>query len=350
MIALNFANSRRSALYRCAAALTIGWGAPAFACDVVTPTSVNVGSYSPAALKLAAPKNIRTLGGFSCSSANILTLLSGNFLKATVAAGTSLTLSSATTSDLVNYTLAADAAGTKPLVPGSETYYVNGVVLNLLNLGGNGAIDVPVHFSLSSAFPVAPGIYTGSFSITWDWYFCSGIGLLGLCIGAPDSGSKAVTVNITLTVAPKPVTLVVDPGTATWNPVEISNPKAIPGSKRRMMLTLANPDIVPIDSNTLSVVMPVPAQGVIALDGDGTGGAVVQTVDGSTTSTLTLSYVASTSTTDNVEFSTNGVTWTYAPVAGNAASQSAVTHVRFKPQGAMAPASSYAISIPYSLK
>ncbi|MDF7774300.1 spore coat protein U domain-containing protein [Sphingomonas sp. AOB5] len=327
--------------------------ANALACDVTTPTNVSVGSHSPAALKAAAVPLTPTLGGFSCSSANILTLLSGNFLKATVPADTVLKLSSATTADTVPFKLYADAAGTNELKPGTEAYYINGTLLNLLNLFGNGAIDVPVHFKLATEGYVAPGTYTGSFSIRWDWYFCSGIGLLGLCIGAPDSGGKSATVNVTLTVAHKPPTVMVETGVTLWNPIEgILNPKAIPRSKRRISVTITNTDIVPLEPGVLKVQLPTPNRLAIVLDGDGTGlGPVIQTRQGNPASGLTLSYAAPGSTTDDVDFSSDGgATWGHLPVAGDSASQGAVTHVRFRPAGNMAPQSSLTISLPYSLK
>jgi hypothetical protein len=329
------------------------WSANALACDVTTPTNVTVGtSFSPSAIKAGMVPYTKTLGGFSCSSVNILTLLSGNFLKATVASGATLQLTATGTSDVVTYKLYADSTGTNELKPGVEAFYINGTVLNLLNLAGNGAIDVPVHFKLASSGFVTPGTYSGSFSIKWDWLFCSGIGVLGACIGTPDQGSKSATVNVTLVVQPKPPTVTVDVGTATWNIVEgSSNPKAIPLSKRRLRLTVTNPDIVPVEANTLKVVLPTPSTMTVALDGDGTGGAVVQTSEGSPASTLTLSYVSPTDTGDNVDFSSDGgTTWTYYPTLATPATWAAVNRIRFRPQGAMAALSSYTISIPYSVK
>ncbi len=71
-------------------------------------------------------------------------------------------------------------------------------------------------------------------------------------------------------------------GAATWNEVEgTSNPKALPGSRRRVSVTITNPDIVAVDANVLEVVLPTPPRMTVALDGDGTGGAVVRTSDGS---------------------------------------------------------------------
>lgn len=328
-------------------------GSPAAACDVTTPTSVSLGSYSPAAVRAAAIPNTRTAGGFSCSSYSLLTLLSGNFLKATIPAGTPLKLTSATTSDQISFRLFADEAGANELKAGTETWYMNGTVLNLLNLFGNGAIDVPVYFKMASTDLIAPGLYTGSFAIKWDWYFCSGIGALGLCIGTIDSGSKPATVNVTVMVEPKPLVVTLDAGTATWDPVNgVARPKAIPGSKRRVRVTVTNPDIVPVEANTLRITVPTPPNMAIALDGDGSGaGAPVQTADGTPASGLSLSYIAANNSGDHVDFSANaGAAWTYSPVPGDATSQGAVNAVRLRPQGEMTGESTFTISLAYSIK
>ena len=332
------------------------WPATAFAsCGVTTPTDVTVGGvpgFSPSAIKAGVVPLTKTNGGFGCSSAAILSLLSGNTLKATVASNAVLKLTSTTTSDTVTYKLYADSAGTTELKPGVDAYYINGTLINLLGLLGNGAIDVPVYFKLASAAYPAPGIYKGSFSILWDWHFCSGVGVLGACILFPDNGTTSATVNVTLNVQPNPPTVAIDTGATTWNVVEgTSNPKAIPGSKRRLTVTITNPDIVAVEGNTLQVELPTPSNLVIALDGDGAGGAVVQTAQGGTPSTLTLNYIASDSTADDVDFSVNGGTsWTAAPIAGNATSQATINRVRMRPQGSMAAQSSFVITIPYSVK
>lgn len=342
----------RPYILRLIALLIASLSAPAIACQVTTPTSVSVGTYSPSAVKAGNAPLTKTSGGFSCESANVLTVLSGNFLKATVKSDAALVLTSATTTDTISYRLFADAGATTELKPGVAAYYMNGTVVNLLNLLGSGAIDVPVYFRLASTGFVKPGTYKGSFSVKWDWYFCNGIGVLGGCLGIPDADSKSVTVNVTLTVEPKPPLITVAIGSTSWNSLEGTlRPKAIPGSKRRVTLTITNPDVVATEVSTMAIVLPTPSFMAVALDGDGTGsGAVVQTSEGSPKSTLTMTYGTPGSTADNVDFSSNGGTdWSYAPVAGNAATQSAVTHIRFRPQGSMAAQSSYSISIPYSV-
>ena len=323
---------------------------PAFAaCGVTTTVADDLGSYSPNAIKAGAPPYVAAFGGFGCSSAAILTLLSGNYLKATVASGAVLKLTSTSSADTVTYQLSGAADGSSPLVPGTATYYVNGSVLNLL---GSGTTSVPVYVKLSSATAVAPGTYTGTVAIKWDWYFCSLLGALNACVGSVDSGSETATLSFTLTVTPQQTTMLVTTAT-TWDAVSgTTDPKAIPGSRRRASITIANPDIVALDRDTLALVLPVASGTIVALDGDGTGsGPVVQTTDGSPASRLTLSYVSPSSTADDVDFSSDGgATWTYVPTAGDTTSEAMVTHIRIRPQGSMAAGSAYRISIPFLVR
>jgi hypothetical protein len=326
---------------------------PAMACDVTTPIATDLGTFSPAAIKASAPY-ANTSAGFSCSSFSVLTVLSGNFLKATVATGTVLKLTSATSpTDTVTYKLYGDSAATIELKPGIAAYYMNGVLLNVLNLLGDGSINVPVYFKLASTNAVAPGTYTGSFTVKWDWNFCNGIAVLGACVGTVDSGSKSGVVNVKLVVVAKPPIISLALGPPTWDAVNGTNkPKAIPGSKRRMIMTVTNPDIVPTEPDAVELRLPTPAGMIIALDGDGTGsGAAIQGSEGSPASGLTFAYSSPSSTSDQIEFSYDqGSSWTYVPVAGDSVSQAGVTMTRALPRGTMAAASSYSVSISYSVK
>ncbi|PZU09817.1 spore coat protein U domain-containing protein [Sphingomonas sp.] len=346
---------RRPIIARIVALLTLACAASGAtaACDVATPIATSVGNYSPAAIKASAPF-VKTGAGFSCASFSVLTVLSGNFLKATVPAGTVLKLTSAASpTDSVTYQLFADSNASIELKPGISAYYMNGVILNLLNLLGDGTINVPVYFKLASTNAVAPGTYTGSFSVKWDWNFCNGIAVAFACVGIVDSGSKSGVVNVTLVVQSRPPIVSLTLGQPTWDSVNGTyNPKAIPGSKRRMILTVTNPDIVATQADAVQLILPTPTNMIIALDGDGTGsGAVIQGSEGSPASGLTFSYSGASNTGDDVDFSSDqGTSWTYAPVAGNATSQAAVTTVRVRPKGSMAALSSYSVTVPYSVR
>ena len=268
-------------------AILLVWTSAGNACAVTTPTAVNVGTFSPSAIKASGVPLTPTGGGFTCTTTTVLALLTGNYLKATIASGTTLQLTSG--ANTVTYKLYADQAGTTELKPGVTAYYINGSVLSLL---ASNTTNVPVYFKLASTGYPPPGDYTGSFSVKWEWFFCP-VSALNLCIlGTPDTGNATATVNVTLKVQANPPTVSIAMGAATWNAVEgTSNPKALPGSKRRMTVTITNPDIVATDANVIQVTLPTPPKMTIALDGDGTGGNVVQTTDSNPTSGLTLSYV-----------------------------------------------------------
>lgn len=325
------------------------------ACSVTTPLADDLGSYSPAALKAGAPAPIRASGGFSCT-ANLLTLLGNNYLRATVPSNAVLRLTSTTTSDTIDYTLSADAAGTVPIVPGTPRTYVSGTTLNLLGLLGPSTVDVPVYLKpTATAATIPPGTYKGSVMVKWEWSFCSLINAAVVCIGTLDASTiftPSARLDFTLTVAARPVTMTISTRT-TWDPQSTTNfPKAIPGSRQRTTVTVVNPDIVPIDLNSIALVLPTAPRATVALDGDGTGqGDVVQVADGTPPSTLSLAYRSAGDTGDDVQFSSdNGTSYGYAPVAGNDVSQSAVTQVRFRPRGTMAASSSFSVSIPYLVR
>ncbi len=337
---------------------------PAFAaCSVKTTQPVDIGTYSPAAVRQTAVPYRAASSGFGCSAA-ILSLLSSDYARATVSAATPLKLTSTTdATKSVSYTLAADSAGANPISPGTA-FVFKGPSVNLLGLLGD-ASDVKLYLRPTSTDTVPPGIYKGDFKIDWAWKFCSGLGIaiggIDVCaLGATDTSTNAsnttATVSVTLTLTANPVQMVIATATV-WDPQSsTANPRATPGSRQRTTVTVRNPDIATLDANSLRIVLPTPAKGVVALDGDKTpANAVVTTADGSPASNLALTYTGPNSTGDDVEFSNNAnfdlVTepWAYQPAPGDAAAQAAITAIRFRPRGVMAAGSSFSVSMPYSI-
>ncbi len=339
---------------------------PAFgACSVKPAGTANIGPYSPGAVRQSVIPYFATSSGFGCSAA-IVSLLSSDSMTATVSSAQNFVLTSTTdATKTVSYTLAADAAGTRPIAAGTAFVY-KGPAVNLLGLISD-VSDVKVYIRPSSTVTVPPGTYTGTFRMDWAWKFCTGLGVavLGVevcALGALDTntGPPAVnatsTITVTLVVQDKPVGMVLSTRTV-WDPqFTTSNPRATPGSRQRTTVTVSNLDIATIDANSLRIVLPTPARGVVALDGDRTAtNAVVTTADGTPASNLALTYTASNATGDDVEFSNNPgfalgtEPWSYQPAPGSATAQAAVTAVRFKPRGTMAAGSSFSVSLPYAV-
>ncbi|RMB51913.1 hypothetical protein C8J44_2938 [Sphingomonas sp. PP-CE-3A-406] len=321
------------------------------ACTVADPASTALGTFSPNALLGGAPPYVPVLGGFDCPATTI-SLLSGNFLRATVtsADGFKLTSTNPLNTVTAKYVIAADGAGANPFTAGTPFVYMNGTLVNLLGLLGGSARNVKVYVRPSSAAAVAPGTYKGNFKIAWEWRFCDLLGALGLCVGTLDASPTTIpvaNVAVTMIVTAKPFTVSIVTHT-TWDPQSTTgNPRAIPGSKQRTTITLTNPDIIAIDANSLNIVLPTPNRGAVALDGDGTASPTfVKTAEGSPASSLAVTYSTPASTTDDVDFSENGGTsWTYDPTT----TPKAVTNVRVRPRGTMAAGSSFSVSLPYVL-
>src|SRR5690606_17477145 len=152
----------------------------------------------------------------------------------------------------------------------------------------------------------------------------AGTGLSRTITMPADSAVVCVWTNsrtVPLTVV-KLSTVISDPVNGT------SNPKAIPGAIVEYQLIITNPAVNPIDSDAVVVTDLLPGQVELRVaDIAGPGSGPVQFVDGSPASGLSYAYPA------DVSFSTDGIDWSYVPVAGGDGMDPAVTHVRINPKG-----------------
>ena len=332
--------------------LSGGFAADATACTATPTTTATLGtSYSPPAVRAGAVPALKAQAGLSCTP-GLLILLGVNAVKAKFHSANGFKLKKTGGTATIDYAASADPAGTVAFAQDTTVDYMQNNLLNLLGLLGGSSADFPFYVKPSAAALPGVGTYTDRITINWDWYLCQGIGALFLCIGTLDEGSATTVIDVTLTVEAKQLTVATSSRT-TWDPVNgVINPKALPGGRQRTTLLVANPDIVAIENNSMALTLPVAARQRIALDGDGSGSPAVFTyADGSPASSLAFAYASPGSTTDDVDFSNDGGTsWSYAPVAGSAASQGAVTHVRLRPRGSMAPGSNFSISLPFATR
>lgn len=117
-------------------------------------------------------------------------------------------------------------------------------------------------------------------------------------------------------------------------------PKSIPGAISTYTIRLTNGGPGTVDNNTVVVSDPLPTQVDLYVGDIGTAGSgpFVYT-NGSPTSGLTCTYVSLASTTDCVDFSTNGTNWTPTITPDGAGFAPAIRYIRFKPTGTMNGAS-----------
>ncbi|BCA63034.1 hypothetical protein HMP09_2268 [Sphingomonas sp. HMP9] len=316
------------------------------ACVVSDTPDTSLGTYSSPALQKSAAAYARVAAGFDCQDA-LLSLLSNNMLSVTPTSATNFKLKRAGGTDTADYVLAADSGGTTPIAAGAKFYYLRGGLINLAGLLGNSTRNVQIYVKPLATAALTPGTYSGSFKLAWEWSLCTSLSAVA-CTGYTQSTTPVTaTVTVSMVVTVKPVAVAITTRT-TYDPISTTNnPRSIPGSKQRTTITLTNTDIIPVDLDTLNIVLPTPPRGTVALDGDGTAStAYVKTAEGSPASSLAVTYTTPASTTDDVDFSANGGgDWAYDPTS----TPKAVTNVRVRPRGKMAAGSSFSVSLPYVL-
>jgi len=109
-----------------------------------------------------------------------------------------------------------------------------------------------------------------------------------------------------------------------------ADPYALPGSVVEYEIDVMNTG-QSVDAGTIELTDALPPNVKLIVS----GGSAFLLSQGAIASGLTLTYVSPTSTGDDVSFSTNGTDFTYVPVVDGDGADSAITHVRFSPGGAM---------------
>jgi hypothetical protein len=147
------------------------------------------------------------------------------------------------------------------------------------------------------------------------------------------------SVTDTIDIVLQPVLLVTKEVSTVTDPVNIAtNPKAIPGSEVLYTVTIANQGAGTVDNNTFEITDAIPNVGcMIVQDIAGVGSGPVEFQDGSPSSGLSYSFTSLGSTTDDLEFSSDGgLTYNYTPTVGASDCDPLVTHVRVNPTGTFA--------------
>ncbi|GLO14923.1 hypothetical protein PPUJ20028_35060 [Pseudomonas putida] len=104
------------------------------------------------------------------------------------------------TGDVIAYTLYADNSTNYPIARNVAYDFARNGILDVLGLLGSiTPKTVPIYLRTQIGSNVAAGLYQENLTVTWSWDYCSGISVLGGCLGR-DIGSGVQTLNVSLTV------------------------------------------------------------------------------------------------------------------------------------------------------
>lgn len=157
---------------------------------VASPASY--GPISSTLVRTAAQSTSSSNAGLTCTAGGI-SLLGEAYFKATITSSNSGMVGP--TGDVIAYTIYASNSIAKPITRGQAfDFSSNGL------LGATAPSMIPLYFS-TAANNVAAGVYTETLNVRWDWSYCTGLGVLGICLGYDTGSNKISTLTVSITVA-----------------------------------------------------------------------------------------------------------------------------------------------------
>ncbi|QXQ21666.1 Csu type fimbrial protein [Pseudomonas tolaasii] len=168
-------------------------------CSVVTTAPAGFGSISSMTVRTAAQTSSTTNAGLSCTSALISLLVSTDHFYATITSAQSGLVGP--TGDVIGYTIYGNNSSSFPITRGTQFDFggAGGIAQSIGLIAGPGAKTVPLYLSSITGSNVAAGLYTETLNIAWNWNYCSGIGIGGICLGR-DIGNGTATLTVSMTV------------------------------------------------------------------------------------------------------------------------------------------------------
>ncbi|MFJ3368120.1 spore coat protein U domain-containing protein [Pseudomonas sp. NPDC086251] len=177
-------------------------------CSASASALCSVGSTTPASFGLVSSIAVRTTSQFSstvhaglqCTGSLLSVLASNDHFYATVTSATAGMVGP--TGDVIGYTLYANNSSSYPITRGVGFDFARNSLLDVLGLLGNPTVAtaIPLYLRTLVGSNVAAGLYTETLNIHWDWNYCSGIGVLGVCLGRDiNSGTTSLVVNLNVT-------------------------------------------------------------------------------------------------------------------------------------------------------
>lgn len=185
-------------------------------CSVVQAGNVAFGSVASTTLASTVQSSSSTNAGLRCSGSLVTLLRSDDFFKATFTPTGGTTGLVGPTGDVIQYTLYADNTTSHPITRGQPFDFARNGILDALGILGNVVpATIPVYVRTLTGSNVAAGNYSETFTVFWNWDYCYGIGVGGLCIGRQTlTGSTTMTVTLTVTADCQITTPAINFGTA----------------------------------------------------------------------------------------------------------------------------------------
>lgn len=168
-------------------------------CSVTSTVPAGFGTVSSILVRTTSQSASTTNAGLACTGSLLSLLATTDHFYAVITSSQTGLLGP--TGDVIGYTIYANNSTSYPIARGVQFDFARNSLVDLLGLLGSSTVakSVPLYLGSITGSNVAAGIYTETLSIAWSWNYCSGIGLLGICLGRDiGSGTASLTVNLTV--------------------------------------------------------------------------------------------------------------------------------------------------------
>ncbi len=190
-------------LHRWLASLFLFFSCSTIACQLTASTpSIQFGSVSSFTVSSTQQQSsAQPHAGITCDFSTLVSLLSDDYVSVTF---TSLNGGQMTTqgdaSSVINYQIFGDSSLSQEYVFGQLHTFTDTDLLDLLGLFGD-QVEFPLYARTGAGSNLSAGIYTDQITASWNWNYCKGVGLPGVCIIRTE-GSAQSTITVKLEVTP----------------------------------------------------------------------------------------------------------------------------------------------------
>jgi hypothetical protein len=312
--------------------------APAMAgCTALSSAEYDMGVRTTGQAAAGTSQGYDAPAGLRCSGV-LLSLLSSNRADAKVHSVNGFLLKS-DAGRSVSYVASPLADGSRPIPQDGTVNYADPALLALLTLGSAKDYDLPISFLRFKGSGLDGGVYRDTLHVDWDWRVCDGISLLNTVCLFYSQGRARTTINITMTIVDRRPVVTITTRTVR-DPINgVGGPKAIPGATVTSTVVVTNPDVVPLDPDSVSVSIPVP-------DGMAPDVASDDAVKLGEGSQMSLVYASATSRSDDVDFAcgAGSIDYACAPASGFV-----VTAIRTRLKGSLGPGETVTVTVRYTV-
>ncbi|AGZ34503.1 SCPU domain-containing protein [Pseudomonas sp. SWI6] len=175
---------------------------PAWAgCTLVSTAPAAFGTVNSTLVRTVVQSASTTNAGLQCTGSLLALLSTTDHFYLTITSSTTGLVGP--TGDVIPYTIYGDNTTSYPISRGTPAFDFapKGILEALGLLGSTAPKTVPLYFRTQIGSNVAAGLYQETLTLSWNWDYCVGVAVGGLCLAGRDSGSGSRSLNVSLTVS-----------------------------------------------------------------------------------------------------------------------------------------------------